>query len=81
MERYKTMQEDTLKMLADEIKNRRVILKGDFNCKEVNWGDFETEEGEYSWGSKLLKLPTDILMKQWVKGETMARGGLCGISA
>ncbi len=40
----------------DEIRNnKKVILTGDFNCKEVKWEDYATEAGGNTWESKLFK--------------------------
>ncbi|XP_050692945.1 uncharacterized protein LOC126983856 [Eriocheir sinensis] len=73
--RYNAMQEETVRALTDKIKNnRKVLLTGDFNCKAVKWEDYAMEGGENTWGSKLLKLATNNLLTQWVKGETRLRG-------
>ena len=74
-ERYKNMINRTVDFLENEIpNNKKVIVTGDFNCKEVDWENFETEGEEDSWGNRLLRLATDKLMTQWVREETRIRG-------
>lgn len=54
------MLENIIRELTDEIRrNKKVILKRDFNWKKGNWEDFAAEGGENTWRSKLLKLVTD----------------------
>ncbi len=44
-EEYKKIMEDTIQCLSELIKSiKRVLLVGDFNCKEVNWKILEKEE-------------------------------------
>ena len=70
-----TIQEDTLQALETEMRiGERIILTGDFTCREINSEDFETEGGEDTWEIKLLKLATNNLMAQWVKGKSRVRG-------
>ena len=74
-ERYKNMLNKTECFLKKEIQNnKKVILTGDFNCKEVNWENYEAEGNNFTWGNRLLKLTTDNLMTQWVREETRLRG-------
>ena len=68
---YQEMLADTtrnLKNIMEESEN--LILMGDFNCKEVNWEDWNTDEGESSLGSKLLNLVMENTMTQWIQDET-----------
>lgn len=53
--------------------SKNLILMSDFNCKEVNWQEWETEGSADSWGSTLLSMVTDNVMTQWVKEETTLR--------
>ena len=74
-EKYKSMLDKTERFLQNQIHNsKKVILTGDFNCKEVNWENYEAEGNEFTWGNRLLKLTTDNLMTQWVREETRLRG-------
>ena len=74
-ERYKNMINRTVDFLDNEIpNNKKVIITGDFNCKEVDWENFETEGGEDSWGNRLLRLATNKLLTQWVREDTRIRG-------
>lgn len=48
--------------MAELIEKSNKILMGDFDCKEVNWKEWTTEEGEESWGNVLMRLAMENLM-------------------
>lgn len=48
----------------------KLIMMGDFNCKEVCWEQWYTEGTESSWRNKLLQLAVDNILTQWIKGDT-----------
>ena len=74
-EEYEKLLEDTTEHLNRIIgKNKKVLLVGDFNCKEINWGTLESYGREKSWGEKLLTLTMENAMKQWVQESTRYRG-------
>ena len=73
-EQYHKMKKDTLNRLKDELsKKDKMVLVGDFNCKEVVWEDFEVVNGN-EWGEELLNMVIDNLMTQWVCEPTRYRG-------
>lgn len=62
---------DTIMNIRRLLKtNKKVLLFGDFKCKEVNWEDFERRGSDTTWGAKFLNLTLEILMTQWVKENT-----------
>ena len=69
------MIEDVIHGLSSELKERgRVILVGDFNCKEINWDNYESGVGDEAWGEKFLNLMMENMMEQKVKENTRYRG-------
>lgn len=69
------MIEDVIHGLSSELKERgRVILLGDFNCKEINWDNYESGVGDEAWGEKFLNLMMENMMEQKVKENTRYRG-------
>lgn len=74
-EEYEEMLNDTCRCLERLLKeSRNIILMGDFNCKEVNWEEWDTEGGEDSWGNRILNLAMRNVMTQWIKEATRYRG-------
>ena len=72
---YEKLLNDTTENLRRIIKlNKKVLLAGDFNCKDVNWDTFESFGSENSWGEQLLTLTMENAMKQWVQENTRYRG-------
>ncbi|XP_050725009.1 uncharacterized protein LOC127002828 [Eriocheir sinensis] len=68
------MIEDTIQSLSRLLKaNKRVLLVGDFKCKEVNWETFESGGNETAWGERFLRLTMENLMMQWVTENTRYR--------
>ena len=56
------------------MKKRKVFLVGDFNCKEVDWENFESGVGEEAWGERFLTLMMENMMEQRVRENTRYRG-------
>ena len=54
-------------------RTSKILLMGDFNCKEVNWENLTTEGGMNSWGYTLLDLIKEHTMTQWIQQETRFR--------
>ena len=72
---YEDMIKDTLKSIEDVLtEKRKVLLLGDFNCKEVDWENFESGVGEKDWGERFLTLMMENMMEQRVKENTRYRG-------
>ncbi|MPC34576.1 hypothetical protein E2C01_027969 [Portunus trituberculatus] len=46
---YEELIDNTLLSLSKVIKGRRVILVGDFHCKEVDWKNYVSGNGKASW--------------------------------
>ena len=73
-EQYNNMLRSTLDRLKNEAaKKERMVMVGDFNCKEVLWEDFEVKDGN-EWGKEILKMMMENLMTQWVRLPTRCRG-------
>ena len=71
---YQQMLADTTHYLKKVIKESdNIITLGDFNCKEVNWEEWETES-ETSWGNTLLNIAMSNVMTQWIQEPTRYRG-------
>ena len=45
-------------------------MMGHFNCKEVCWEEWYTNQSESSWGNRLLKLAMDNALTQWISEDT-----------
>ena len=72
---HQTMQTEVRQCLDDMIrKNKKVLLMGDFNCREVNWEEMDVRENGSSWGEDLLQLVMANTMVQWIKMDTRFRG-------
>ena len=68
---YKQMQQETINSITAMIKtDNKVLLLGDFNCKEVNWEEIELDEGAGAWGEELLQTMMVNTMNQWVRQAT-----------
>ena len=52
----------------------RVVLLGDFNCKNVNWKEMEVYGNTEPWGEELIQLAMENTMDQWVKEYIRYRG-------
>lgn len=72
---YEEMVEDMIQSLRRLLLRRnRLILVGDFNCREVDWDSKDAGLNQRSWGSRLLELVTENLLTQHVKESTRMRG-------
>lgn len=72
---YEEMIEDTIRSLDNVIRERsRVILNGDFNCKEEDWEKYESGGGEDAWGTRFFNQMMENMMVQRVKENTRYRG-------
>ncbi len=73
---HEQLLSETKEWLVKKIKeNNKIVIMGDFNCKEINWEEWNTRGGEDSWGDKVLKLAMNNIMTQWVEENTRYRGG------
>lgn len=73
--KYKQMQQETINSITEMIKTEnKVLLVGDFNCKEVNWDEMELDEGAGAWCEELLQMMMVNTMNQWVRQPTRYRG-------
>ena len=52
------------------LKGNKVVMMGDFNCKEVCWEEWYTSGSESSWENKLLNLAMDNALTQWISEDT-----------
>ena len=75
-EEYEVLMTDTLKVIQSLFQERgRLILVGDFNCKEVCWETMDEGTNEETWGAKLMDLTTRYMVTQQVEETTRIRGG------
>ena len=74
-EQYDNMVEGTMERMKIEVaKKDKIVIVGDFNCKEIKWEEFEVGNGG-DWGEQLLNYAVDNLMTQWVRYPTRGRQG------
>ncbi len=72
---YKHMQSEFIKSIDDMLKIRnKVLLVGDFNSKEINWGEMEVTGIASTWSEEFLQTMMVNTMDQWVKENTRYRG-------
>ena len=72
---YQQMQNEAMRSIDDMLKGRnKVLLVGDFNSKEVNWGEMEVRGNTSAWSEELLQMMMLNTMDQWVKETTRYRG-------
>ena len=75
LERYKEMQCEVWRCLDDMIReSKKVLLVGDFNCKDINWEEMEIRGNTNPWSDKLMQLALVNTMDQWVDEVTRCRG-------
>ena len=75
MEEHREMHKEVLKCLEGLIrKGNKILLMGDFNCRDVNWKELEGKEIAGTWSEKLLQLIMVNTMEQWVDEFTRYRG-------
>ena len=76
LEEHKEMQREVLKFLEDILTNdKKILLLGDFNCKNINWEEMEVYENAGQWGEDVLQMAMVYTMDQWVNEFTRYRGG------
>ncbi len=80
-ELYKKKLENAIECLRRLLKEKdKILIIGDFNCKEVSWESWSAEGSEASSGSKVselgmvLELVTVNFLTQWMKENTRFRG-------
>ena len=72
---HEGMIEDTLQSLSQVVQGKnRVILTGDFNCKDVDWENLECGGEQETWGVRFLDLMMENMMTQQIKENTRYRG-------
>ena len=72
---HEEMRKETLETLEKVIReSNRLLLCGDFNCKEVDWEGMDSGCEEGGWGDKLLELVTDNALVQHIQETTRERG-------
>ena len=52
----------------------KVLLAGDFNCKDVDWENLKCGGEQETWGIKFLDLMMENMMTQEIKENTRYRG-------
>jgi len=80
-EEHENLQRETLQEINRVIeranqRNSRLIILGDFNCKKVDWRNYEVREegGDWSWNKELFNLITQNLLYQHISEPTRMRG-------
>ena len=72
-DQYKNMIKNTIERLRMEVARRdKVVIVGDFNCKEIMWEEFEVGSGG-EWGEQLMDFALDNMLTQWVRHPTRGR--------
>ena len=72
---YKRMQSELIKNIDDMLKrSNKVLLVGDFNSKEIDWGEMEVRGITSPWSEELIQTMMINTMDQWVKESTRYRG-------
>ena len=74
-EEYELLKKETADALRQLLQRRnRLLLTGDFNCKEVDWECMDAGNNASSWGNILLEIITDNFLTQHIKEHTRVRG-------
>ena len=74
-EEYEVLITDSFEVLHSLfLEKSRLILVGDFNCKEACWETIDTETNEETWGVKLMDLTAKYMVIQQVEEATRIRG-------
>ena len=75
IDQYENMVRSTIERMKIEVaRGDKIVIVGDFNCKEVMWEEFEVGNGGV-WGEQLLDFALDSLLTQWVRHPTRGRQG------
>ena len=74
-EEHKVMQKEMMKCLENVITIcNKVLLLGDFNCKNVNWEVMGTCGNAETWSEEVIQMAAQNTMEQWVDEFTRYRG-------
>ena len=75
LDKHKEMQKEVLISLDNMLrKDNKILLLGDFNCKNINWKEMEVCENAGQWGEDLLQMAMVNTLDQWVNEYTRLRG-------
>ena len=75
VEEHREMQKEVIKCLDNMLRGEeRILLVGDFNCRNVNWKDMEVVGNAGSWSEEMLYLAMVNTLDQWVEEPTRYRG-------
>ena len=75
LDKHKEMQKEVLTSLDTMLsKDKKILLLGDFNCKNINWEEMEICENAGQWGEDLLQMAMVNTLDQWVNEYTRLRG-------
>ena len=74
-EEYKSMRNGAMRYLDNLLsEGGKVLMLGDFNCKNINWKDMEVKGNLGTWEEKMVQLAMVNTMDQWVDEYTRHRG-------
>ena len=74
---YDEMLSDTVECIQKLlIDSKNITIMGDFNCKEVNWEEWNTPGTQETWGDRLLKLAMENILTQWITKSTRFQGSI-----
>ena len=69
------MQKEVLECLDSMIrKDNKILLMGDFNCKNVRWEEMEIDGNAEPWSEEMLQLAMVNTLEQWVEEPIRYRG-------
>ena len=55
-------------------KDNKILLMGDFNCKNVRWEEMEIDGNAEPWSEEMQQLAMVNTLEQWVEEPTRYRG-------
>ncbi len=72
---HQEMQREVLTSLGNMLRrDKKILLLGDFNCKNINWEVMEVCENGGQWGEELLQMAMVNTLDQWTNEYTRFRG-------
>ena len=72
---HQEMQREVLTSLGNMLrKDKKILLLGDFNCKNINWEVMEVCGNGGRWGEELLQMAMVNTLDQWANEYTRFRG-------
>ena len=75
LEEHKEMQKEVLECLDNTIrKDNKILLMGDFNCKNVRWEEMEIDGNTEPWSEEMLQLALVNTLEEWVEEPTRYQG-------